>query len=117
MVSAPAYGLDPGLAVTQASADDAQATPPAGAALQPSQSDRSDQSARPQEVQFEAEQLAYDNAKDTVLARGNVVLRSGDRSVRADEVVWVRAEGRIYAAGNIRLVDEGGTSSTQTLSS
>ncbi|MEM9309830.1 MAG: LPS assembly protein LptD [Pseudomonadota bacterium] len=108
MVSAPAYGLDPGLAVTQASADDAQATPPAGAALQPSQSDRSDQSARPQEVQFEAEQLAYDNEKDTVLARGNVVLRSGDRSVRADEVVWVRAEGRIYAAGNIRLVDEGG---------
>ncbi len=59
-------------------------------------------------IDFEAEQLAYDNATDTVVARGNVVLRSADRSVRADEVVWVRGEGRIYAAGNIRLVDESG---------
>ena len=60
------------------------------------------------EIEFEAEQLAYDNETDTVLARGEVVLRSADRSVRADEVVWVRGEGRIYAAGNIRLVDESG---------
>ncbi|MEM7702268.1 MAG: LPS assembly protein LptD [Pseudomonadota bacterium] len=59
-------------------------------------------------IDFEAEQLAYDNTTDTVIARGNVVLRSADRSVRADEVVWVRGEGRIYAAGNIRLVDESG---------
>ncbi|MEL6707375.1 MAG: LPS assembly protein LptD [Pseudomonadota bacterium] len=59
-------------------------------------------------IDFEAEQLAYDNTTDTVIARGNVVLRSEDRSVRADEVVWVRGEGRIYAAGNIRLVDESG---------
>ncbi|MEO0872019.1 MAG: LptA/OstA family protein, partial [Pseudomonadota bacterium] len=60
------------------------------------------------EIEFEAEQLAYDNETDTVVARGDVVLRSGDRSVRADEVVWVRAKGQIYAAGNIRLVDESG---------
>lgn len=59
-------------------------------------------------IKFDAEQLAYDNATDTVLARGNVVLRSADRSVRADEVVWVRGEGRIYAAGNVRFVDESG---------
>ena len=59
-------------------------------------------------IDFEAEQLAYDNTTDTLVARGNVVLRSADRSVRADEVVWVRGEGRIYAVGNIRLVDEGG---------
>ncbi|MEM7690184.1 MAG: LPS assembly protein LptD [Pseudomonadota bacterium] len=59
-------------------------------------------------IDFDAEQLAYDNTTDTVVARGNVVLRSADRSVRADEVVWVRGEGRIYAAGNIRLVDESG---------
>ncbi|MEO1489300.1 MAG: LPS assembly protein LptD [Pseudomonadota bacterium] len=60
------------------------------------------------EIAFEAEQLAYDNQSDTVIARGNVVLRSDDRSVRADEVVWVRSEGRIFATGNIRLVDESG---------
>lgn len=59
-------------------------------------------------IDFEAEQLAYDNETDTVVARGSVVMRSADRSVRADEVVWVRGEGRIYAAGNIRLVDESG---------
>lgn len=59
-------------------------------------------------IDFEAEQLAYDNETDAVVARGDVVLRSADRSVRADEVVWVRGEGRIYAAGNIRLVDESG---------
>ncbi|NQX95543.1 MAG: LPS-assembly protein LptD, partial [Erythrobacter sp.] len=59
-------------------------------------------------IDFEAEQIAYDNETDTVVARGDVVLRSADRSVRADEVVWVRGEGRIYAAGNIRLVDESG---------
>ncbi len=59
-------------------------------------------------LDFEAEQLAYDNETDTVVARGDVVLRGADRSVRADEVVWVRGEGRIYAVGNIRFVDEGG---------
>ena len=59
-------------------------------------------------IDFEAEQLAYDNETDTVVARGNVVLRSADRSVRADEVVWVRGEGRIFAVGNIRLVDDSG---------
>ena len=59
-------------------------------------------------IDFEAEQLAYDKQTDTIVARGKVVLRSADRSVRADEVVWVRGEGKIYAAGNIRLVDESG---------
>jgi LPS-assembly protein len=59
-------------------------------------------------IDFEAEQLAYDNEADIVIARGDVILRSGDRSVRADEVVWRRGEGRIFASGNIRLVDESG---------
>ncbi len=59
-------------------------------------------------IDFEAEQLSYDSETDTVTARGDVVLRSDDRSVRADEVVWKRAEGRIFAAGNIRLVDDAG---------
>ncbi len=59
-------------------------------------------------IDFEAEQLSYDNETDTVTARGDVILRSADRSVRADEVVWKRAEGRIFAAGNIRLVDDSG---------
>jgi LPS-assembly protein len=59
-------------------------------------------------IDFEAREIAYDSETDTLVARGDVVLRSADRSVRADEVVWVRGEGRIFAAGNIRLVDETG---------
>ncbi|HSF13639.1 MAG TPA: LptA/OstA family protein, partial [Erythrobacter sp.] len=60
------------------------------------------------QIDFEARELSYNNETDTVTARGNVVLRSEDRSVRADEVVWDRRTGQIIATGNIRLVDEAG---------
>lgn len=62
----------------------------------------------PRQIDFEASELSYNNEADTVTARGNVILRSEDRSVRADEVVWFRTTGRIIASGNIRLVDEAG---------
>jgi LPS-assembly protein len=54
---------------------------------------------------------------DTVTARGNVVLRSEDQSVRADEVTWDRTTGQIIATGNIRLVDETATSCSPIRSS
>jgi LPS-assembly protein len=60
------------------------------------------------QIDFEAEQLSYDSEADTVTARGNVILRSEDRSVRADTVTWDRKAGTIIATGNIRLVDEAG---------
>ena len=59
-------------------------------------------------IDFEATQLSYDNETDTVTASGNVILRSEDRSVRADAVSWDRTTGRIIATGNIRMVDEAG---------
>ncbi|MEM7664797.1 MAG: LPS assembly protein LptD [Pseudomonadota bacterium] len=59
-------------------------------------------------IDFEAEQLAYDSESDVVTARGDVILRSEDRSVRADQVVWDRGSGTIEATGNIRFVDENG---------
>ena len=62
----------------------------------------------PQQIDFEATELGYNSETETVTARGNVILRSEDRSVRADEVVWDRKSGRIIASGNIRLVDEAG---------
>lgn len=62
----------------------------------------------PRKIDFEARELSYNNETETVTARGNVILRSEDRSVRADEVVWDRTSGRIIASGNIRLVDEAG---------
>lgn len=59
-------------------------------------------------IAFEADRLAYDSEAEVVTARGDVVLRSEDRSVRADEVVWYRESGRIIASGSIRFVDETG---------
>jgi len=59
-------------------------------------------------LDFEANELSYDSEAEIVTASGDVVLRSDDRSVRADEVVWYRDSGRIVATGNIRFVDETG---------
>ncbi len=59
-------------------------------------------------IDFEADGLAYDSEADVVTANGNVVLRSADRSVRADAVVWNRRSGQIMASGNVRFVDEDG---------
>ncbi len=62
----------------------------------------------PREIGFEANELRYDETTDTVSASGNVVLRSGDQSVRADAVSWNRLTGEIVAEGSVRLVDENG---------
>ncbi|WFL76492.1 LPS assembly protein LptD [Altererythrobacter arenosus] len=59
-------------------------------------------------IDFEADELAYDNESDVVTASGNVVLRSEDRSVRADQVRWDRQAKTIWATGNVRFVDERG---------
>ncbi len=60
------------------------------------------------QIAFEADSLSYDDQSDTVSASGNVILRSGDQSVRADEVSWDRGTGQILATGDVRLVDEDG---------
>ena len=60
------------------------------------------------EIAFEANELRYDDNTDTIAAAGDVVLRSGDQSVRADAVTWNRLTGEIVATGSVRLVDEDG---------
>ena len=60
------------------------------------------------QINFEANSVAYDQNADTVTASGDVVLRSEDRSVRADEVTWNRKTGEIVGSGNVRFVDEDG---------
>ena len=62
----------------------------------------------PREIAFEASELRYDQDTDTITAAGDVILRSGDQSVRADAVTWNRMTGEIVATGAIRLVDENG---------
>ncbi|MFL0670961.1 MAG: LPS-assembly protein LptD, partial [Erythrobacter sp.] len=81
---------------------------PASAADDPAPTDDLAKAMAGEVIDFEAEQLSYDNEADIVTARGNVVLRSKDRSVRANEVTWDRGAGSIIASGNVRLVDESG---------
>ncbi|MFN4038907.1 MAG: LPS-assembly protein LptD [Erythrobacter sp.] len=81
---------------------------PASADAATSQADDLAESMAGEVIDFEAEQLTYDSEDDIVTARGNVVLRSKDRSVRANEVIWDRRGGSILASGDVRLVDESG---------
>ncbi|MDN3644878.1 LPS assembly protein LptD [Pontixanthobacter aestiaquae] len=60
------------------------------------------------EIDFEANELAYDSENDIVTASGNVILRSEDQSVRAQQVTWNRRTGQIVASGDVRFVDEEG---------
>lgn len=66
------------------------------------------QPSEPRQVDFEATTLEYDSENDVVTARGDVVLRSEDQSVRADAVSWNRRTGIIMANGNVRVVDADG---------
>ncbi len=95
--------------LAQETTDSTQAPPASATTAAPEQAEVPlEQQLLGDTIDFEAEQLSYDNETNTVTARGDVILRSADRSVRADEVVWKRGEGRIFAAGNIRLVDDSG---------
>ena len=60
------------------------------------------------QVTFEATGANYDDKANTVTVFGNVILRRGDQSVRADELTWNRGTGEIVATGNIRFVDADG---------
>lgn len=59
-------------------------------------------------IAFEADTLSYESGTERVRASGNVVLRSEDQSVRADQVEWDRTTGKILATGNVRFVDDQG---------
>jgi LPS-assembly protein len=59
-------------------------------------------------VEFSASQLEYVTDDDTVIATGDVrMYRSGDR-LRADKVTWNRKTGKVFASGNIVVVNPGG---------
>lgn len=60
-------------------------------------------------INFEADDLAYDSEQDIITASGSVLLRSEDRSLRADNVVWNRKTAQIEASGNVRFVDQDGS--------
>jgi LPS-assembly protein len=59
-------------------------------------------------INFEADRIEYQDDTDIAVARGNVVLKREDQSVRADTVTWNRKTGQILATGNVRVVDRDG---------
>jgi LPS-assembly protein len=59
-------------------------------------------------IGFEADGVEYNSDADTVTAKGNVILRRADQSVRSDAIVYNRKTGQIVATGNVRLVDQDG---------
>ncbi len=62
-----------------------------------------------QRLLVEADELVYDNDRNTVTARGNAQLNYGARNLQADRVRYDRGTSRVFAEGNVRLTDETGT--------
>ncbi|MEQ1509340.1 MAG: LPS assembly protein LptD [Sphingopyxis sp.] len=52
---------------------------------------------------FSAGDVVYDDRSDTVTANGHVELTREDWHLRADQVTWNRATGRVVASGNVAL--------------
>jgi LPS-assembly protein len=59
-------------------------------------------------VTFTAEEVEYDQATDTVSARGRVEAWQGDRVLRADEFTYNRTTGIATARGNVVLIEPDG---------
>lgn len=59
-------------------------------------------------VTFTAEELEYDQTRDTVIARGRVEAWQGDRVLRADEFTYNRTTGVATARGNVVLIEPDG---------
>ncbi|BBC72572.1 organic solvent tolerance protein [Altererythrobacter sp. B11] len=109
----PALAQDGANAPQQADDDAPPEAPPTGDAAESSDSGSSVKDAAAdalagRDIDFAADSIAYDSDNEMVTVSGDVLLKSGDQSVRADEVVWNRTTGQIVAKGNIRLVDEDG---------
>ncbi len=60
------------------------------------------------EIAFSADALDYDYDRDIVTASGNVVVRRDGYEMRADQVIWNRASGKVTASGSVRTRDPSG---------
>ena len=55
-------------------------------------------------VQFSADQVTYDNDADVVTASGEVRMNREGNFLAADQVIWDRKSGQVYARGNVVVV-------------
>ena len=100
--AAGAIALSMAITAPLAAQDDAET-----ADATPSEISATDVAAQePRKIDFEASDIAYDSENDIITATGRVVLRSEDRSVRAETIIWDRKTGQIVATGDVRFVDE-----------
>lgn len=62
----------------------------------------------PDEVQFSAEKVSYDNDGNIFLAEGGVFLERDGQRLRADKVEWNRQTGEVVASGNVAATNPEG---------
>jgi LPS-assembly protein len=62
----------------------------------------------PDEVEFSADRLSYDDAADLVTVTGEVRMSREGYHLRADSVRWNRHSGQVRAEGNVRVINPGG---------
>jgi LPS transport system D/LptA/(LptD N-terminal domain) LPS transport protein len=62
----------------------------------------------PDEIAVDAENLAFDQDTNTLVATGNVTITRGDMTLQANEVRYDRTNGTADAKGNVRLTDPEG---------
>ena len=55
-------------------------------------------------VEFSADQVTYDSDADVVTASGQVRMNREGQFLAADEVIWERKSGRVFARGSVVLL-------------
>jgi LPS-assembly protein len=87
--------------LTLPAAGNAQAVQASAAPSPPGTGQQVEQS---QVVTFSADQVSYDNDADVVTANGEVRMNREGNYLAADQVIWDRKSGQVYARGNVVIV-------------
>ena len=75
--------------------------PVAAQAAQPVTPPSAEPATADQIVAFSADQVAYDSDADVVTASGAVRMNREGNYLAADQVIWERKTGQVYAKGNV----------------
>ena len=81
---------------------------PVSAAAQPrsAASAASDRARQTEVVTFSADRVDYDSNADMVTANGEVRMDRDGNYLAADQVIWDRKSGQVYAKGNVVVADD-----------
>jgi LPS-assembly protein len=94
--------------VTQASAQNELAFPPAAPAKPKSKAAIERDKAGKQQMLVQAREINYDYTNHRVSAVGNVQIYYGGSTIEADKVIYDQTTKRLHAEGNVRLTEEDG---------